>query len=95
MQAPRWHGRLGRRADLVELNEAVASQSLVALRELGVGPRRSTSTVVRSPIGRQLGISGLVGLVVTLLHELRRREGGYGVVTIGVGQGQAVLLERA
>jgi 3-oxoadipyl-CoA thiolase len=82
--------------DLVELNEAFASQSLAVVRELGIDEERVNVNGGAIAIGHPLGMSG-ARLVVTLLHELRRRGGRYGLVTmcVGVGQGQAALFERA
>jgi 3-oxoadipyl-CoA thiolase len=81
--------------DLVELNEAFASQSLAVVRELGLDEERVNVNGGAIAIGHPLGMSG-ARLVVTLLHELRRRSGRYGVATmcVGVGQGQAALFER-
>jgi 3-oxoadipyl-CoA thiolase len=81
--------------DLVELNEAFASQSLVVLRELGIDHDRVNVNGGAIALGHPLGMSG-ARLVVTLLHELRRRRGRYGLATlcVGVGQGQAALFER-
>jgi 3-oxoadipyl-CoA thiolase len=81
--------------DLVELNEAFASQSLVVIRELGLDPERVNVNGGAIAIGHPLGMTG-ARLVVTLLHELRRRGGRYGLATlcVGVGQGQAALFER-
>jgi 3-oxoadipyl-CoA thiolase len=81
--------------DLVELNEAFASQSLVVIRELGLDPDRVNVNGGAIALGHPLGMSG-ARLVVTLLHELRRRGGRYGLATlcVGVGQGQAALFER-
>jgi acetyl-CoA C-acetyltransferase len=81
--------------DLVELNEAFASQSLVVIRELGLDPERVNVNGGAIALGHPLGMSG-ARLVVTLLHELRRRSGRYGLATlcVGVGQGQAALFER-
>jgi acetyl-CoA acetyltransferase family protein len=81
--------------DLVELNEAFASQSLVVIRELGLDPERVNVNGGAIAIGHPLGMSG-ARLVVTLLHELKRRGGRYGLATlcVGVGQGQAALFER-
>jgi len=81
--------------DLVELNEAFASQSLVVIRELGLDPEKVNVKGGAIAIGHPLGMSG-ARLVVTLLHELRRRGGRYGLATlcVGVGQGQAALFER-
>ena len=81
--------------DLVELNEAFASQSLVVIRELRLDPERVNVNGGAIALGHPLGMSG-ARLVVTLLHELRRRAGRYGLATlcVGVGQGQAALFER-
>jgi 3-oxoadipyl-CoA thiolase len=81
--------------DLVELNEAFASQSLVVLRELGLDAERVNVNGGAIALGHPLGMSG-ARLVVTLLHELRRRDGNYGLATlcVGVGQGQAALFQR-
>jgi len=81
--------------DLVELNEAFASQSLVVIRELGFDPEKVNVNGGAIAIGHPLGMSG-ARLVVSLLHELRRRGGRYGLATlcVGVGQGQAALFER-
>ncbi len=81
--------------DLVELNEAFASQSLAVIRDLGLDRARVNVNGGAIAIGHPLGMSG-ARLVVTLLHELRRRGGRYGIATmcVGVGQGQAALFER-
>ena len=81
--------------DLVELNEAFASQSLAVVRELGLDEDKVNVNGGAIAIGHPLGMSG-ARLTVTLLHELRRRGGRYGVATmcVGVGQGQAALFER-
>jgi len=80
--------------DLVELNEAFASQSLYVIRELGLDPERVNVNGGAIAIGHPLGMSG-ARLVVTLLHELRRRGGRYGLATlcVGLGQGQAAIFE--
>jgi 3-oxoadipyl-CoA thiolase len=81
--------------DLVELNEAFASQSVAVVRELGLDPERVNVNGGAIALGHPLGMSG-ARLVVSLLHELRRRQGRYGIATlcVGVGQGQAALFER-
>jgi 3-oxoadipyl-CoA thiolase len=81
--------------DLVELNEAFASQSLVVIRELGLDPEKVNVNGGAIAVGHPLGMSG-ARLVVSLLHELRRRGGRFGLATlcVGVGQGQAALFER-
>jgi len=91
-------GRAGIEAsdlDLVELNEAFASQSLQVIRELGLDPERVNVNGGAIALGHPLGMSG-ARLVVSLLHELRRRGGRYGLATlcVGVGQGQAAIFER-
>jgi 3-oxoadipyl-CoA thiolase len=82
--------------DLVELNEAFASQSLVVIRELGLDEERVNVNGGAIALGHPLGMSG-ARLVVSLLHELRRRGGRYGLATlcVGVGQGQAALFQRS
>jgi len=81
--------------DLVELNEAFASQSLAVIRDLGLDEAKVNVNGGAIAIGHPLGMSG-ARLVVSLLHELRRRGGRYGVATmcVGVGQSQAALFER-
>ena len=81
--------------DLVELNEAFASQSLAVCRDLRLDEERVNVNGGAIAIGHPLGMSG-ARLVVSLLHELRRRGGRYGLATmcVGVGQGQAALFER-
>jgi 3-oxoadipyl-CoA thiolase len=81
--------------DLVELNEAFASQSLAVVRELGFDHEKVNVNGGAIALGHPLGMSG-ARLVVSLLHELRRRGGRYGLATlcVGVGQGQAALFER-
>jgi len=81
--------------DLVELNEAFASQSLAVIRDLGLDREKVNVNGGAIAIGHPLGMSG-ARLVVSLLHELRRRGGRYGLATlcVGVGQGQAALFER-
>ena len=81
--------------DLVELNEAFASQSLAVIRDLGLDEERVNVNGGAIALGHPLGMSG-ARLVVSLLHELRRRDGRYGLATlcVGVGQGVAALFER-
>jgi 3-oxoadipyl-CoA thiolase len=91
--------RAGLRADqidLVELNEAFAAQALPCIRELGLDPARVNVNGGAIAIGHPLGSTG-ARLMVTLVHEMRRRQVRYGLVTmcVGVGQGMAVLVERA
>ncbi len=81
--------------DLVELNEAFASQVLASMRELGFDHDRLNVNGGAIALGHPLGCSG-ARLIGTLAHELRRRGGRYGVATmcIGVGQGMAAVIEN-
>ncbi len=81
--------------DLVELNEAFASQSIACIRELGLDPGRVNVNGGAIALGHPLGMSG-ARLVAMLVHELARRGGRYGLATmcIGVGQGIATVIER-
>src|SRR5579859_4671727 len=81
--------------DLVELNEAFAVQSLRCMRELEIDEEKLNVNGGAIALGHPLGCSG-ARLVVTLLHELERRGGRYGLATmcIGVGQGIATIIER-
>ena len=81
--------------DLVELNEAFAVQSLQCMRELEIDEEKLNVNGGAIALGHPLGCSG-ARLVVTLLHELERRGGRYGLATmcIGVGQGIATIIER-
>jgi 3-oxoadipyl-CoA thiolase len=81
--------------DLVELNEAFASQSIACVRELGLDPDKVNVNGGAIALGHPLGMSG-ARLVTMLVHELQRRGGRYGLATmcIGVGQGIATIVER-
>ncbi len=81
--------------DLIELNEAFAAQSLQCVRELEIDQEILNVNGGAIALGHPLGCSG-ARLTVTLLHELERRGGRYGLVTmcIGVGQGIATIIER-
>jgi acetyl-CoA C-acetyltransferase/3-oxo-5,6-didehydrosuberyl-CoA/3-oxoadipyl-CoA thiolase len=81
--------------DLIELNEAFASQVLACVRELGMDPKNVNVNGGAIALGHPLGCSG-ARLMTTLLHEMKRRGSRYGLATmcIGVGQGIAVVLER-
>jgi 3-oxoadipyl-CoA thiolase len=81
--------------DLVELNEAFASQVLASMRELGIDYDKLNVNGGAIAIGHPLGCSG-ARLLGTLAHELRRRGGRYGLATlcIGVGQGLAAIIEN-
>jgi 3-oxoadipyl-CoA thiolase len=81
--------------DLVELNEAFASQSVVCINELGLDPEKVNIDGGAIALGHPLGSSG--GRLITMLvHQLRRTGGRYGLATmcIGVGQGIATVVER-
>jgi 3-oxoadipyl-CoA thiolase len=81
--------------DLVELNEAFASQSVACVRELGLDMDRVNLDGGAIALGHPLGASG-GRLITSLVHGLRRSGGRYGLATmcIGVGQGIATLVER-
>ena len=81
--------------DLVELNEAFASQSIACIRELGLDPARVNVDGGAIALGHPLGASG-GRLIASLVHGLRRTGGRYGLASmcIGVGQGIATIVER-
>jgi 3-oxoadipyl-CoA thiolase len=81
--------------DLVELNEAFAAQAIHCMRELELDPARVNANGGAIALGHPLGCSG-ARIVTTLLHELARRGGRYGLATmcVGVGQGVATVIER-
>ncbi|MFQ5902442.1 MAG: 3-oxoadipyl-CoA thiolase, partial [Candidatus Binatia bacterium] len=82
--------------DLVELNEAFASQSLACIKELGLDMKKVNVNGGAIALGHPLGCSG-ARIMTTLIHEMRRRGSRYGLATmcIGVGQGIATIVERA
>ncbi|HWQ95809.1 MAG TPA: acetyl-CoA C-acetyltransferase [Candidatus Methylomirabilis sp.] len=81
--------------DVIELNEAFASQSIAVSRELGLNPDRVNVNGGAIALGHPIGASG-ARILVTLLHELQRRKGTYGLATlcIGGGQGIAMVVKR-
>jgi acetyl-CoA acetyltransferase len=81
--------------DLVELNEAFASQSVACVRELGIDPAKVNVDGGAIALGHPLGASG-GRLIAALVHGLRRTGGRYGLASmcIGVGQGIATIVER-
>jgi 3-oxoadipyl-CoA thiolase len=90
--------RAGLRAaqlDLVEINEAFASQAIACIRDLELDSATTNVNGGAIALGHPLGASG-ARIATTLLHELRRRAGRYGLATmcIGVGQGIATVFER-
>ncbi|HKO82939.1 MAG TPA: acetyl-CoA C-acyltransferase [Chitinophagaceae bacterium] len=80
--------------DLIELNEAFASQSIACIRDLGLDNNKVNVNGGAIAIGHPLGCSG-VRISTTLLHEMKRKNSRYGLATmcIGVGQGAAVIYE--
>jgi acetyl-CoA acyltransferase len=81
--------------DLIELNEAFASQTLAVIRRLELDPERVNPNGGAIALGHPLGCTG-AKLTATLLHEMRRRQARYGVVTmcVGGGMGAAGVFER-
>jgi 3-oxoadipyl-CoA thiolase len=80
--------------DLIELNEAFASQSLACIRDLELDSERVNVNGGAIAIGHPLGCSG-VRISATLIHEMQKRKVKYGLATmcIGVGQGAAIVFE--
>ncbi|MCL4847987.1 MAG: acetyl-CoA C-acyltransferase [Acidobacteria bacterium] len=81
--------------DLIELNEAFAAQALACLRELPIDPERLNVNGGAIALGHPLGCTG-AKLATTLLHEMKRRQVRYGMVTmcVGGGMGAAGIFER-
>lgn len=82
--------------DIIELNEAFASQSLACIRDLGLDPQKINFNGGSIAIGHPLGCSG-ARITTTLMHEMKRRSGvKYGLATmcVGVGQGAAIVFEK-
>src|ERR1700726_4820292 len=81
--------------DLFELNEAFAAQSLAVLRELDIDTERINPHGGAIALGHPIGASG-GRILVTLLHEMRRRDSGRGLATlcVGGGQGQATVIRN-
>jgi acetyl-CoA C-acetyltransferase len=80
--------------DLIELNEAFASQVLASARELGIDEEKLNVNGGAIALGHPLGCTG-ARLAGTLVRELRRRKAKYGIATmcVGVGQGLATIFE--
>jgi acetyl-CoA acetyltransferase family protein len=80
--------------DLIELNEAFASQSIACIRDLNLDINKVNVNGGAIAIGHPLGCSG-VRISATLLHEMRKQKGKYGLATmcVGVGQGAAIIYE--
>jgi acetyl-CoA C-acetyltransferase len=81
--------------DLIELNEAFASQSIACIQELGLDINKVNVNGGSIAIGHPLGASG-ARIATTLLHEMKRRNARYGLATmcVGVGQGAAIIFEN-
>ena len=81
--------------DLIELNEAFASQAVYVIRKLGLDPAKVNVNGGAIALGHPLGCTG-AKLTATLLHEMQRRKVRYGIVSmcIGGGMGAAALFER-
>ena len=80
--------------DLIELNEAFASQSIACIHDLGLDLQRVNVNGGAIALGHPLGCSG-VRISTTLLHEMKKRKSRYGLATmcVGVGQGSAIVFE--
>jgi acetyl-CoA C-acetyltransferase len=80
--------------DLIELNEAFASQSIACIHDLGLDLQKINVNGGSIALGHPLGCSG-VRISTTLIHEMKRRGSKYGLATmcVGVGQGAAVVFE--
>ena len=81
--------------DVIELNEAFAAQAIGCMRELGIGFDKTNLHGSGVSLGHPIGCTG-ARIIVTLLHEMQRRNLHYGLAAlcIGGGQGMAVILER-
>ena len=90
-----WLGMATRDLDLIELNEAFAAQAIPCIRELDLDPARVNVNGGAIALGHPVGCSG-ARILATLVHEMARRDAGFGLATmcIGVGQGIAAVVER-
>ena len=81
--------------DLIELNEAFASQSIACMQELKINADKVNVNGGAIALGHPLGCSG-VRISTTLLHEMQKRKSKYGLATmcVGVGQGAAIIYEN-
>jgi acetyl-CoA acetyltransferase family protein len=82
--------------DLFEINEAFAVQSIACAKALGISSEKLNVNGGAIALGHPLGCSG-ARIVTTLVHEMKRRGARYGVATmcVGVGQGEAIVIENA
>jgi acetyl-CoA C-acetyltransferase len=80
--------------DLIELNEAFASQSIACIHDLGLDLEKVNVNGGAIALGHPLGCSG-VRIATTLLHEMKKRNSKYGLASmcVGVGQGAAIVFE--
>jgi len=76
---------------LIELNEAFSVQAIAIMRELELDPKKVNVNGGAVALGHPIGASG-ARIVATLLHELRRREGRYGLATLCLGGGGSVAM---
>src|SRR5205823_3432966 len=81
--------------DVIELNEAFAAQSLAVIKEAGLDPERVNPNGGAIALGHPLGCTG-AKLTATIIRELKRRNGRYGLVTmcVGGGMGTAGIFEN-
>ncbi len=81
--------------DLVEINEAFSVVAMVCMKELDLPPEKINPNGGAVALGHPMGATG-AKLVTTLVHEMERRDSRYGMATVGVGmgQGEAIILER-
>ena len=84
-------GVKGKDLDLIEINEAFASQSVAVIRGLGLDPERVNVNGGGIALGHPIGASG-ARVVVTLVHELKRRDAATGLATLCIGGGQGVAM---
>jgi acetyl-CoA C-acetyltransferase len=77
--------------DLIELNEAFAAQGVAVTRELGLNPEHVNVNGGAIALGHPIGASG-TRILVTLLHELRRRKVAYGLASLCIGGGQGIAM---
>ena len=81
--------------DLVEANEAFAAQSLAVRKDLGLDPEKTNVNGGAIALGHPVGASG-ARILITLIHEMQKRDSKYGLATlcIGGGMGTALIVER-
>lgn len=80
-----------RQLDLVEANEAFAAQNIAVQRELGLDPEKLNVNGGAIALGHPIGASG-ARILVTLLHEMRRRDAHLGLATLCIGGGQGIAM---